>query len=304
LNPCRVTKMVCPCACAMALLLLLSGCAATGPAPSRQSGTTDPLAFPGSFHETPAPEANWRGHQFAACSRDESAPAKVESLLALCGEFFREGSGSDGMIELEMALEEGVRHPLLDLTLGQLYLLAGQGEPALLPAEGPAADVGDWQRNRVRLLGRSRDLLERAALGLPDDGAVDYLLADVERAAGNQEKAAVYQMRARDKCTAGRGMAILRQYQILNRYPAKYLGGASPEYPAEAVESRISGDVTLDLLLDPHGRIRQGVQVSSPAEALSVAAFNALRQANFEAARVGKYTVWCWLRVTIAFNLD
>ena len=285
-------------------LFLLAGCAGTGPMPEPGTDSQDLLAFPGSFHETPVPDGNWRGHQMAACAPDEPAPQRVEDLLAFCGEFFREGSGSDGMIELEMALEEGLRHPLLDLVLGQLYLLAGQGEPALLPAEGPAADVGDWNRNRPRLLTRARQLLTRASRERPDDGAVEYLLADVERAAGNHEEAHRHQRQARDKCTGGRSMALLRQYQILNRYPAKYLGGAEPRYPAEAVESRVSGDVTLDLLLDPYGWVRQGVEVSSPHPALSKSAFNALRGANFEAARVGKYTVWSWLRVTIAFNLD
>ena len=286
------------------LLLLAAGCASTGGQGVAEQQAPDPLAFPGSFHEKPVPEGNWRGHQFAACAEEEAAPSRVEKLLALSAEFFREGSGSDGMIEMEMALEDGVRHPLIDLTLGQLYLLAGQGEPALLPAEGPAADVGDWTRNRGRLLDRARALLIRASRERPDDGAVDYLLADVARAAGNHDEAHRYQRQAREKCLGGRGMAVIRQYQILNRYPAKYLGGAEPRFPAEAVEKGVSGDVTLDLLLDPYGWVRQGVVVSSPDPSLSGSAFNALRQANFEAARVGKYAVWSWLRVTISFNLD
>ena len=37
------------------------------------------------------------------------------------------------MIEMEMGLEAGYRHPLMLLTLGQLYLMAGQGDPDLLP---------------------------------------------------------------------------------------------------------------------------------------------------------------------------
>lgn len=281
----------------------LSGCAPTVPAP--QDGPRPPagLDFPGSLHETPVPEGGWRGHQLAGCAPEVAAPSRVEKLLALCAEFFREGSGSDGMIELELARERGVDHPLLDLTLGQLYLLAGQGEPQLLPAEGPAGDVGDWEKNRVRLLDRSRELLQKAAWARPDDAVVDYLLADAARAAGDQALASEYQEQGLNKCTAGRSMDILRRYQQLNRYPAKYLGGAAPEYPAEALAREISGPVDIDLLLDPTGRIRQAEAVSSPDPALSEAALRSLLEGRFEAARVGKYPVWSWLRVTIAFNL-
>lgn len=283
---------------------LVSGCA-----PTRQEPATEPtpeatLAFPGSLSEVPAPEGNWRGHQLAGCSFDREVPARVERLLGICSEFFREGSGSDGMIELEMALEEGVRHSLIDLTLGQLYLLAGQGEPGLLPVEGPAADVGDWGRNKARLLARAQLLLERASRERPDDAVVDYLLADVSRAAGDQISAGQYQAQGMTKCTGGRAIGILRLYQQLNRYPAKYLGGASPEYPAGALAREISGEVTLDLLLDPTGKVRQVVDVASPAASLASAAAISLKSGTFEAARVGKYPVWSWLQVAIAFNLD
>lgn len=281
----------------------LSGCAPAVPQPAVGPGPAAGLNFVGALHETPVPEGVWRGHQLAGCTAEDQVPARVEKLLDLCAEYFREGSGSDGMIELEMALDRGVDHPLLDLTLGQLYLLAGQGEPQLLPVEGPAADVGNWEKNRTRLLGRSRELLQRASWQRPDDAVVDYLLADAARASGDLALAGEYQQQGLNKCTGGRSMDILRLYQQLNRYPAKYLGGAAPEYPTEALEQEISGSVDLDLLLDPTGRIRQAVEVASPAPSLSEAAFRSLQQGQFEAARVGKYPVWSWLRVTIAFNL-
>ena len=282
----------------------LGGCAPADKTPVTEVPTAEDLAFPGALHETPVPDGPWRGHQLARCGGKEGAPARVENLLATCYQLFREGSGSDGMIELEMALEEGIRHSLIDLTLGQLYLLAGQGEQALLPVEGPAADVGNWEKNKIRLLGRARRLLQRAARQRPDDAVADYLLADVARAAGDQPLAAEYVVRGQEKCTGGRSIEILRRYQQLNRYPARYLGGASPEYPADALSRGISGPVTIDLLLDPAARIRQAVAVSSPSPSLTRAAFQSLLESGFEAAKVGKYPVWSWMRVTISFNLD
>jgi hypothetical protein len=208
------------------------------------------------------------------------------------------------MIEMEMGLEAGYRHPLMLLTLGQLYLMAGQGDPDLLPVEGPAADVGDWDRNRDRLLQRAEDLLQEAAPSRPDDAAVDYLLADVARARGRLEEAAELMAAGMTKCTGGRSFAILWQYQQLNNYPARYLGGPSPEYPQSEVQKEVTGDVVLDVLLAPDGGIRQVEEVASPSGALTRAATASLRKGGFEASRVGKYPIWSWLRVTTAFNLD
>ena len=281
----------------------LTGCASTQRTPTTEDAQAGVLTFPGSLDEIPVPEGEWRGHQLGDCAVDLDVPVKVENLLGTCSQFFREGSGSDGMIELEMALDAGTKHSLIDLTLGQLYLLAGQGEPSLLPVEGPAKDVGDWEKNKIRLLARSRSLLQRAARERPDDAVVDFLLADASRAAGDLALASEYTDRAMEKCTGGRSIGILRLYQQLNRYPARYLGGASPQYPADALANDVSGDVTIDLLLDPAGKVRQGLAVASPSSSLSQAAFESLREGKFESARVGKYPVWSWLRVTISFNL-
>ncbi len=297
-------RMICSVLVSVLLAVMLAGCG-----PTRKGMETDPAAaldldFPGALHEPAPPEAKWRGHQLKDCPEDLPAPGRVESLLGLCTEFFQEGSGSDGMIELEMALDEGLRHGLIDLTLGQLYLLAGQGDQALLPVEGPAADVGDWSRNKARLLARADRLLHRAREAMPSEAAVDYLLADVARAQGDQEKAASFAELAQGKCTDGRGFTILRTFQQLNRYPAKYLGGASPRFPEDALARGVDGEVVVDLLVDPGARVRQAELISSPDPALAQAALTALREGDFEAARVGKYPVWSWLRVTIAFNLS
>ena len=286
------------------LFLLMAGC--SPPPPAEETGPTDQAsgAHAPDLQETPVPEGPWRPHVLASCRPDTDVPTAVEKYLGICSEYYRDGSGSDGMIEMEMGLEAGYRHPLMLLTLGQLYLMAGQGDPDLLPVEGPAADVGDWDRNRVRLLQRAEDLLQEAAPSRPDDAAVDYLLADVARAKGDHKAAADLMAAGMTKCTGGRSFAILWQYQQLNNYPARYLGGAAPEYPQSEVQKGVTGDVVLDVLLAPDGGIRQVVEVASPSGALTRAATTSLRKGGFEASREGKYPIWSWLRVTTAFNLE
>jgi TonB family protein len=285
----------------LAGLVLLAACA---PAPVPESAPAPAAPGPAEeLDEKPVPDGNWREHRLAGCAEDVDVPTRVERYLGLCSEYFRDGSGSDAMIEMEMGLAAGHRHSLMLLTLGQLYLMAGQGQPELLPAEGPAADTGDWDRNQERLLRRARQLLEEARKTRPDDAAVDYLLADVHRAAGDAAAAERAMAAGLGKCTGGRSFRILRQYQLLNRYPAKYAGGPSPVYPPAAARDGVAGDVVLDLLLDPRGAVRQVVVVESPSGSLAEAAARSLRAGEFEVARIGKYPVWSWLRVTTAFNL-
>ncbi len=288
----------------MSLGIMIPGCA-TQPSPEKLSeSSVSRELIPDSLHETPNPDGAWRGHHFSLCSPEDGVPKAVESLLGLCSEYFREGSGSDGMLEIELALESGQRHPLLLLTLGQLYLIAGQGEPDLLPPEGPAGDVGDWGRNKIRLLARSESLLREAAKGRPGDAAIDFLLADIARAREDFLLADELVSSGGKKCTSGRGFATLRLYQQLNQYPGKYLGGPGPEYPSLALKKRITGDVVLDLLIDPAGLVRQAVVIESPSWTLSLAASSSLRAGAWEPARVGKYPVWSWLRVSTSFSLE
>lgn len=285
------------------VVLLLSGCAASPRGPATGPAVPD-AASRWDLDETPPPDGDFRFHQLARCVEDGAVPPRIERYLGLASEFYRDGSGSDGMIELELGLADGLRHPLMLLTLGQLYLMAGQGDPALLPVEGPAADVGDWPRNQRRLLGRARDLLLECQESRPDDAAVDYLLADVARAAGRFDEAAELVWAGEQKCTGGRSFRILQGYQQLGYYAPKYLGGPAPDYPAAALEAGIVGDVVLDLLLDPRGNVRQAVAVASPDPSLTRAAENSLAAGAFEAGRIGKYTVWSWLRVRTAFHLE
>lgn len=292
----------------VAIWFMVGGCVAPVPAPAPvpvlQLPPPGPAApAPADLAEVPAPEGAWREHRLARCTADIDIPAGVEKLLALSSEMYRERAGSDGIVELELALSGGQRHPLLLVTLGQLYLLAGQGELSLQPREGPARDVGSWARNQPRLLGRARQLFEESAAAWPDDAGIDYLLADVARAAGDTLQAAALAAGAVDKCTGGRSFRVMQFYQQLNRYPARHEGGPSPQYPAGARERREQGEVVVDLLLDPAAAVRQVHVVKSPSADLSDAAGACLRNGQFKPARIGKYPVWSWLRVTVAFRL-
>ena len=285
------------------LLLAVTACA-PAPPPREVPPLPPPAAGADDLAEIAPADGAWRGHRLARCPADAVAPAVVEAELGLCSELYRSNSGSDGMIELELTMAETARHPWVLLTLGQLYLMAGQGVPELLPSEGPAAETGDWERDRVRLLGRARALLEEAGRSLADEAAVDYLLADVARAGGDPDLAAELVARGLDKCTGGRAFQIMRMYQDLNLYPAELLATPPPDYPQQAIAAGISGKVMLDLLLDPAGEVRQVVVVATPAPELAAAAAAAFRASRFAPARVGKYPVWAWLRVATNFSLS
>jgi len=254
--------------------------------------------------ELPVPDGPWRSHLLSRC-RDESErlPTASEKALATCAELFRLREGSDAIMTLELSLVEDSRAGLVLLTLAQLYLMAGQGEPELLPSEGPAADVGHWERNQDRLLKRADELLHEAAGLRPDDGVIDFLLADVARARGDTTTAWRAFRAGRGKCSLSRSIEILREYQDLRLRAARVVEPVAPEYPAEAVRRRVTGEVELDLLIDPAGRVVQVVEVVDPDPDLTAAAAAALRRSVFEPARVGKYPIWSWLRVPTRFSL-
>lgn len=302
----RIT--VSPFALPLAFILIVSGCSTTGNLPPLKIVKPALVLVgeelvPNSLTEIPVAVGANRVHEFAHCAQLAPVPRKVEKVLGTCSELFRHGSGSDGMIELELALEEGIHHPLVHFTLGQLYLLAGQGDPDLLPVEGPAADVGNWERNKKRLLGRSHKLLVEAGKGFAEDGAVDFLLADVARAKGDFDGADERAFNAAGKCLGGRTFQIMRMYQKLTVKPAELLGGDGPTYPEGSLIKGISGPVTLDLLISPMGELRQAVVVDSPARDLSLAAAAGLFRSYFQPGKIGKYPVWSWLRVTTNFNI-
>jgi len=218
-------------------------------------------------------------------------------------ELFRLQSGSDAIMELEICLRRRPREGLVLLQLAQLYLMAGQGEPELLPREGPARDVGDWPRNRERLLGRAELLLEEARSARPEDGVIDYLLGDVRRARGDSVGAVDAVNAGVAKCLPSRSVELLRRFQHLNGVAPKLVGSVAPVYPPDAASAGVGGEVVLDLLISPAGAVMQTVTVRSPDERLTAAAAAALRQAEFEPARLGKYPLWSWIRIPTQFKL-
>lgn len=285
-------------------LACLAGCAGGSPALQDQKPAPTATAAIEEPREQPVPDGPWRVHVLARCHRPDTLPTAAENSLALSSTLYRDHQGSDAIMELELCLEENGEYGVVLLTLGQFYLLAGQGAPDLLPAEGPAADVGDWPRNQRRLLQRAAVLLDRAAALRGDDAIVDYLRADVARTRGDQNAADSLFALGRTKCTLPRSVATVRQYQSLNRYPPYLLSSLAPEYPAAAVAERITGDVVLDVLVSPSGDVHQVAAVASPDPSLTAAAERAARAADYRPAKIGRYPVWSWLRITAKYSLD
>ena len=284
----------------------LAGCAGGAKAPPVQQEpiAAGPAVAAAPPVEQPVADGPWRVHVLARCRRPDNLPTVVENSLAMCRTLVRDHAGSDAIMELELCLQDHGEYGIVLLTLGQLYLLAGQGDPDLLPLEGPAADVGDWPRNRERLLNRAMTHLDRAGELRGDDGVVDYLRADVARTRGDLSQADSLFAVGKDKCTLPRSVATLRQYQQLNRFPPYLLTSLSPEYPQAAVEKRITGDVVLDLLISPRGEVYQVSSVASPDQSLTKAAAQAARAARYRPAKVGRYPIWSWLQITAKYSLD
>ncbi|MBU0741049.1 energy transducer TonB [bacterium] len=279
-------------------LCLLDGCAARQSVPGRGSGDV-------VLREMVPPDGPWRPHELSRCvGADQAVPCRdALEVLSTAHALFLVGEGGDAVIELELYLSgQGRGEGLAWLTLGQLYVLAGQGEPSIEPREGPGAITGDWDVDRPRLLARAEKVLRVAASLRPDDSVVDFLLADAARARGDMPAAAALVEQGLGKCTLASSTAVLVRYQGLNPHPAAQTGGVEPEYPAAAARDGISGEVVLDLLVGPTGRVSQVSVASSPDRRLGEAAVSAMRQAEFAPGRLGKYPVWSWVRATVAFR--
>jgi TonB family protein len=294
----------------VAILAGLAGWAVAGcalrpsVAPARTAAPPPPPAVPTeTWRESPVPDGVWRPHVLSRCQGEDRASPEGEKALSQSFELFRMQSGSDAIMELEISLRRRPREGLVLLQLAQLYLMAGQGEPELLPREGPARDVGDWPRNRERLLGRAELLLGEAQSVRPEDGVIDYLQGDVQRARGDSVGALRAVNAGRAKCLPSRSMELLRRFQHLNGRAAKLVNSVAPVFPPDAVRAGVGGEVVLDLLISPAGAVVQTVTVRSPDARLTAAAAAALHRAEFEPARLGKYPIWSWIRIPTQFKL-
>lgn len=260
------------------------------------------LAGTATAREVAPPDGPWRPHRLARCADPIATDPAVQQELAEAAGHFARGNGGDAVAQLEGCLREHGDAPDLLLTLGQLYLLAALGREAVVPREGPAARTGRADLDREAWLGRSQFLLAAAGGRRPDDAVVDYLLAEVARERGDLETAMATELRAMRKCTHAGSLAIVRRYQRVQDYPALVTSPIVPAYPQEARERRRQGRVVLDLLLDPEGRVAQ-VETVAGDPVLAAAAAAAAPDAGYQAARVGLYPIWSWLRVTVDFRL-
>jgi TonB family protein len=85
--------------------------------------------------------------------------------------------------------------------------------------------------------------------------------------------------------------------------PAKLLNSVGPIYPMMAKTQHISGDVTIDALIDGTGKVTTMKVLSGPA-LLRQAAMDALRQWKYQAATLDGKPVAMHLNVTVQFRMD
>ncbi len=286
----------------LGLVAILAGCATSPPSSPVGDAVGD---APERFIESPVPDGPWRPHVLLRCAGPEdSLPRRAATALRESNELFGFGEGGDAIVALELYLQGGGRREgMLLLTLAQLYVLAGQGAPDLVPFEGPAADTGDWPENRRRFLARAEALLDEARVLRADDAVVEYLWADACRARGDTASARTHHDAALTLCTLPSSFAVLDLHQHLGRHAAVFLDGPAPEYPDEAARRGVQGVVVQDLLVTPGGRVAQVVGVAVPNGALGRAAAAAHGRARYRPARIGKYPIWSWVRVESSFNL-
>ena len=85
--------------------------------------------------------------------------------------------------------------------------------------------------------------------------------------------------------------------------PARLISSVAPSYPALAKSQRVEGDVRIDALIDPTGRVSTMKVVSGPT-LLHQAAMDALHQWKYQPATLDGKTVPMHLTVTIQFRLQ
>ncbi len=83
---------------------------------------------------------------------------------------------------------------------------------------------------------------------------------------------------------------------------ARLISSVSPVYPQLAKNQRLSGDVTIDALIDAHGNVSTMKVISGPA-LLHQSAMDALRQWKYQAATLNGQATPMHLTVTLQFKL-
>jgi protein TonB len=75
-------------------------------------------------------------------------------------------------------------------------------------------------------------------------------------------------------------------------------------YPAEAKKAGIEGPVVMDLIIDEQGKVRKVDLIRGPGFGLNEAAVEAIRQFEFQPAKVGDQSVAVKIRYTYRFVLE
>jgi TonB family protein len=252
----------------------------------------------------PSATSDWRPHRLSRCASHPELSDANRAVLDEALELFRLDNGGDAISVLETALGGAEPDPWHLLVLAQLYVLAGQGEPHCLPTSGPAAPTGDWDRDRARLLDRADALLAHLAAAWPDDGLVSFLRADAARAAGDHAAAAEHDFHGRGQCTYLSSLNLVSSLRDLSLKAPRVIAPVVPVYPEDCARDGVSGEVVLDLLIDPMGRPSEVVVVQGADRRLERAAAAAVPDGGYQAAQVGYYPVWSWLRVPVRFTLE
>lgn len=246
----------------------------------------------------------WRPHRLERCDRPSPPSPAVRDVLEEAHLLYGLGNGGDAAVVLEDGLVRHPTSPWIRLFLAQIYLQAGQGEPYFLPTGGPAAPGGYWPDDRRRCLERADLLLSRVGGDWRDDGIVWFLRADVARALDQPEVASDHDLAGRRACTRQESLEFIADLRDLGRKPVEVLTPIVPEYPEHCLQRRIEGRVELDLLIDPEGRVAQWNPANRADRRLQDAAGEAVAAAGFQAARVGYYPIWSWVRVSVSFTLE
>ncbi|MEZ4387596.1 MAG: TonB family protein [Candidatus Krumholzibacteriia bacterium] len=254
--------------------------------------------------EVPPPDGPWRAYRLQRCDHPAPPPPAVRAILDEARELFDLQNGGDAVVVLEDGLRREPTSAWIRLFLAQIYILAGQGEPHCLPSGGPAAPRGDWPADRRRCLERADRLLGQLAATWPDDGIVWFLRADAARALDDPEAASEDDLQGRRCCTRLESLEFIADLRDLQRKPGELITPIAPEYPEACLRKRITGRVELDLLVDPEGRVAESVALGRADRRLQAAAAEAARDAGFQAARVGYYPIWSWIRVSVNFTLE
>ncbi len=83
----------------------------------------------------------------------------------------------------------------------------------------------------------------------------------------------------------------------------KIIKKVDPRYPADAKKERVQGAVLVDVGIDKNGKVTEAIASKSPDERLSKAAIDAVKQWEFEPAKMDGKPVDVKATITINFRL-